>query len=221
MSDVCELSAYGRSYRINNPGGRVGSKVSHGEPYERKLLVDVHQLVHAGVAVDVGAHVGNHALYMAAICGLRVLAFECHAATVARLRDNVALNPGLDVEVYDYALGAEKGRGSLTSGRWVEFDPTRTDVGELVPGGDIEVRRFDDEFDIPNVSVVKVDVEGTEPDVLAGMAGHLERCEPIVYAETHTSEAHDAVAGVLAPLGYVMTRGIQMGSRMERWEVRR
>lgn len=219
MSDVCTISAYGRSYQIEDPGGRVGSKVSHGEPYERKLLVDVANLAPRGVAFDVGAHVGNHSLYLAGIVGLRVHAFECHAPTVERLRRNVALNPDLDITVHALALGAEPGCGRLTSGRWVEFDPSRDDVGHLEPGGDIKVVRADDLLDEPDLSVVKVDVEGTEHQVLAGMVRHLTRSHPTVYAECHTPTAHAQVAEVLEPLGYAMTRGIHMGSTMERWQV--
>ncbi len=217
MSDICTVSAFGHSYRIANPGGRVGSKVVRGEPYERKLLVDVAQKKRSGVAFDVGAHIGNHSLYLAAICGFKVHAFECHAATVGRLRSNVALNPELDITVHDLALGAEPGRGSLTAGRWIEFDPTRSDKGHLEPGGDIEVVRADDLLDEPDLAVVKVDVEGTEHDVLSGMVRHLDRSHPLVYAECHNPDAHAAVAAVLEPLGYRMDRAIHMGSTMERW----
>lgn len=221
MSDVCTITASGRSYLIENPGGRVGSKVEHGEPYERKLLVDIAQHKPTGVAFDVGAHVGNHSLYLAGIVGLKVHAFECHAATVAMLHRNVALNPGLDITVHPLALGAAPGRGRLTSGRWIEFDPTRDDVGHVEAGeGDIEVVRVDDLLDEPDLSIVKVDVEGTEPQVLQGMVRHLSRSHPIVYTESHSPEAHAEVAEVLEPLGYRMTRGIHMGSTMERWEAR-
>lgn len=215
---VCTITDTGSTYRMHDPGGRIGSKVSQGEPYERKLLVDIRQRGLTGTAVDVGAHVGNHALYLAVVCGFRTLAFECHAPTVDRLRANVALNPAADVTVHDFALGASSGHGHLTGGRWVEFDPDRSDKGVLVPGGDIEVRRFDDLYDLDDLAVVKVDVEGTEAQVLEGMHRNLERCGPIVYAETHTADAEAAIRGVLAPYGYEITRRIHMGSTMHRWE---
>lgn len=210
-----------RSYRIADPGGRVGSKIRHGEPYERKLLTDVRQHRLTGTAFDVGAHVGNHTLYLAAVCGLKVHAWECHAPTAERLRDNLALNPDLDVTVHTWAAGAEAGFGRLTGERWVEFDPTRDDSGTVEAGGDIRIAAIDDELHVDDLAVVKVDVEGTEADVLAGMIRHLARCTPLVYAETHTPEAHKLTADVLEPLGYRMTRAIHMGSTMERWEVTR
>lgn len=217
---ICTIHDSGRSYRIIDPGGRVGSKVVNGEPYERRLLVDIRQRHHRGTAVDVGAHVGNHTLYLAAICGLRVLAFECHAPTVARLEANVALNPGLDITVHDEALGSADGSGHLTGGRWVEFDPTRDDKGHLSPGGDVKVRRFDDLYTLDDLTVVKVDVEGTEPHVLAGMASNIDANSPAIYAETHSNAAESAIRDVLGPLGYEVTRHIRMGSMMHRWERR-
>lgn len=217
MTDICTINVDGGHYRIVNPGGLIGSKVARGEPYERKLLVDINQLGLTGTAFDVGAHVGNHSLFLAAICGLKVHAWECHPTTAERFLDNLELNPTLNITLHTWAAGAVRGDAHLTPGRWVEFDPTRGDKGQIAPGGPIEVDRIDDRLNVDDLAVVKVDVEGTEHDVLAGMVGHLERCRPVVYTETHSKRASLRVGAVLAPLGYVMDRGIHMGSTMERW----
>lgn len=217
MNEICEINVDGGVYRIVNPGGRIGSKVEHGEPYERKLLVDIKQLGLTGTAFDVGAHVGNHSLFLAAVCGLKVHAWECHPVSAERFLDNLELNPSLDITLHTWAAGDRQGSAHLTPGRWVVIDPTRGDTGQIAPGGPITVDRIDDRLNVDDLAVVKVDVEGTEHDVLAGMVGHLERCRPVVYAETHSKRASLRVGAVLAPLGYVMDRGIHMGSTMERW----
>lgn len=203
--DPVTIRVLDAEYRIHDPGGRIGAKIALGVPYEKRLLVHIAQRCYRGTAVDVGAHVGNHSLFLAAVCGLRVLAFECHPGALDALKVNVDLNPTLRVEVHGFALGAEDTTGRLTAGR------------RVVPGHDVQVRRFDDHFDLDDLSVVKVDVEGTEPEVLQGMTGHLDRCSPDIYAETHTPDAHDATAAVLEPLGYTMRRAIRMGSVMEHW----
>lgn len=219
MSDVVTIKAFGRSYRIVNPGaGRVGSKLAHGEPYERKLLVDCHQLALRGTAFDVGAHIGNHTLYLAAICGLRVHAWEPFDESRFVLEENLGLNSGLDVVVHEWAAGAEATRARFTKGMWLEFDPTRDGATLTLDRGHVQVRRIDDELDVPDLVVMKVDVEGMEPDVIRGALGHIERSLPVIYSETHTTESHAAVAALLEPLGYGMTRAIQMGSLMERWQ---
>lgn len=207
---VHTVTSAGRSYRIAaDDGGRIHAKVSRGEPYERRLLTDVRQRHHSGTAVDVGAHIGNHTLYLAAVCELRVLAFEPRPATFAALESNLALNPHLDIEAHMVALGASSGSGALGPRMTVEPGP-----------GDVEVAAFDDRFRLDDLAVVKVDVEGMEAEVLAGMVGHLERCGPTVYVEAHTDDDEAAHRAVLEPLGYALTRRLHMGSTMHRWEAR-
>ena len=218
MTDVVTIKAFGRSYRINNPGaGRVGSKLARGEPYERKLLVDCYQLGLTGTAFDVGAHIGNHTLYLAAICGLKVHAWEPHDKSRALLEANLALND-VDVTVHSWAAGAADTRGRFTRGMWIEFDPTREGDTIKLERGHIPVHRIDDHLDVPDLSVIKVDVEGMEAQVIEGALGHIGRSRPVIYSETHTTESHASVAELLEPVGYRMTRAIHMGSTMERWE---
>lgn len=202
------IRAFGRSYRIVNPGpGRVGSKLSRGEPYERKLLVDCYQQDLTGTAFDVGAHIGNHSLYLAAICGLRVHAWEPCGASRAQFAANLALNPDMDVTVHSWAAGAADNRARFTGGMSLKLER-----------GDVPVHRIDDHLDVRDLSVIKVDVEGMESAVLTGVMGHIDRSRPVIYSETHTKESHAAVAALLEPAGYAMTRAIHMGSVMERWQ---
>lgn len=208
MGDVLTITAHGRSYRIIDPGGRVGSKLIHGEPYEKRLLEDVYRRDVGGrVAFDVGAHVGNHALYLAAICGLTVYAFEPHPDSFARLQENIGLNPDLDVRAVNAAAGASEGRARFASQMQLKLGR-----------GDTPVRPIDDLVAPVDVAIVKVDVEGMEPHALEGMVNHLMRCRPVIYAETHTSAAHTAIAKVLEPIGFHSTGSIKMGSVMNVWE---
>jgi FkbM family methyltransferase len=217
--ETVRIEAYDRAYLINNPGaGRVGSKLEHGEPYERRLLVDIYQQQRTGSAFDVGAHIGNHSLYLAAICGLRVYAFEPHPASLEQLRANVALNPDLEIEVLPWAAGDRHTVGRLTRAMWLEFDPTRNGASLKLDRGEVEVHPIDDMLEVSDLSVVKVDVEGMEPDVLRGLVRHLSRSRPVVYAETHTNAAYRATADVLEPLGYQRTRVLHLGSPQHRWE---
>jgi len=219
MADVVTIEAFGRSYQIINPGaGRVGTKLANGEPYERKLLVDIAQQKLTGTAFDVGAHLGNHSLYLAAICGLSVHAWEPHDGSRAQLAANLALNPDLPITPHSWAAGARSDRGRFTSGMWIEFDPTRDGDKLTLDRGGVEVARIDDRLDVDDLVVMKVDVEGMEADVVAGAIGHIERCKPLIYTETHTRTSHDSVAAHLEPLGYRVTRTIRMGSPMERWQ---
>lgn len=219
MNDVVTIDGFGPAYRIVNPGpGRVGSKLVHGEPYEKKLLVDVQSLGLTGTAFDIGAHIGNHSLFLAAACGLKVHAWEPYDQSRAILEGNVALNPDLDIEVHDWGCGDSDNRGRFTSGMWIEFDPTRDGAKMALDRGHVQVHRIDDHVDVPDLAVIKVDVEGMEAAALAGAVRHIERSHPVIYAESHSKRASRRVAEVLEPLGYRMDKRIQMGSVMERWQ---
>lgn len=210
---VLTVASAGHRWRMRDPGGRVGRHLRAGKPYEAPLLDDIAGLGLTGTAVDVGAQVGNHSIYFAVVCGLRVEAFEADPRHVAQLRGNVALNRLLDrVLIHPYAAGAATGRGRWAEGRYNRL--------VLDPEGPLEVRRVDDLLpDVDDVSLVKIDVEHTEPDVLTGMVGLLQRCRPIVYTETHEQADHDAQAAVLEPLGYRMVaRTLPANAPMERWD---
>lgn len=204
---IVELARHGATWKIEDPGGLIGRPIREGRPYEWRLLDEIAGLGLSGSALDVGAHVGNHALYLAAVCGLTVYAFEPDPATFARLVENMKRNPGLPVLAVPAAAGARTERARI--------GPAMTVIPD--PAGDVQVLRVDDFVELDDLVLVKIDVEGAEPDVLAGMVRNLSRCRPIVYAETHTRTAGRRIAAVLEPLGYRPAGTVRMGSSMERW----
>lgn len=204
---IVELTRHGATWRIEDPGGIIGRPIREGRPYEWRLLDEIAGLGLVGTALDVGAHVGNHALFLAAVCGLRVYAFEPDPATFERLAANVRRNPDLDVLPVPAAAGVRTERARL--------GPAMTVIPD--PDGDVQIVAIDDFLTIDDLVLVKIDVEGAEPAVLAGMVEHLDRCRPVVYAETHTKTAGRRIAGVLEPLGYRPDGAVRMGSTMERW----
>lgn len=216
--DIVTITAMDRSYRIHNPGGRIGSKIADGAPYERRLLYAIHERhrFSGGVAFDIGAHVGNHTLFLAAITGLDVVAIEPHPASFDALTLNLNLNPALLPGPHDGPVVVTR---NMAAGRHPSRAAFRGRMVLKLDRGDVPVVPIDDmDVDMGRVSVVKVDVEGMEPDALAGMAGFLERDHPVVWAEVHTPERILAVNRVLDPFGYRATTSIRMGSTMMCWE---
>lgn len=206
--DVVTIERHGRTYSIHNPGGLIGRPLAAGRPYEARLLDEIHGLGLTGTAIDVGAHVGNHTLFLAEVCGLRVIAVEPDPRSFRMLLANLDLNPTVRVDAYRLAAGAGPGTGRLARGMTVDPDPD----------GDVPIRALDELVELPDLALVKVDVEGYEPAVLAGLGRHLTRSGPIVYAETHTRTADRATGAVLEPFGYHRTGEVSMGSKMVRWE---
>jgi FkbM family methyltransferase len=145
------------------------------EPWETKV---VRRTLRAGMCVvDVGANVGYFSVLASRLVGPtgRVLAFEPSPSAAGRLRRTVEANRLSNVRVEQIGLGAEVGEATL-------FDPlpdnhTPTLLGESgTPGVKVSVRTLDEcltDWDVGRVDLLKVDVEGFEPAVLAGAAGAL------------------------------------------------
>lgn len=151
-----------------------------------------------GLLVDVGANVGQYATEVRANhYGGRILSIEPVAAAHARLAAAAEQDPLWSVE--RCAVGAETGEitmhvtaGSIFSSplhalqRVQEASPTARPVkDEVVP-----LRRLDDL--VPEVSpqvAVKIDVQGFERDVLAGMPRLLEAV-PYVELELSPREVY-------------------------------
>jgi FkbM family methyltransferase len=163
------------------------------------------ELVSPGmVVVDVGANIGYFALLAARRVGQtgKVIAVEPAPVTARYLRLNVLANAALNVVVHECALGRSAGYGFLylfRQANWNSLVPRRDAVASqhvLVETLDELVARE------PRVDVIRMDVEGFEGDVIAGMTTTVSRHQPVVVLELHlgrlgTSGAEKALAPLL------------------------
>ncbi len=153
-------------------------------------------------AIDGGAHVGTWAQVLGTRFR-RVLACEPSPDTFACLDRNLA---GTTVERCPVALGACAGVGSMT---WTDAQRDRGNTGArfLQAGGEIPVVAIDD-WALPSLGFLKLDVEGSEVAALQGARATLARCRPIVLVEhkflwtRHFGLPKGAVAGLLTALEY-------------------
>src|SRR5687767_8690487 len=139
-----------------DPGspGLIHGALLKGVFYEQPFLQCIRSLQRQGVYVDVGASIGTHSVYFAMLCNAeRVYAFEPLRHNFERLTTNVALNQLAGrVTLLKLAASDRVGEMRLTLGRFSEVVP----VDRL----DNLVREA--------VAVIKIDVEGMEPEVLRG-----------------------------------------------------
>jgi FkbM family methyltransferase len=139
----------------------------------------------APAVFDVGANVGNHALFLAAR-GCPVFAFEPFAPVRERLLEKARLNPKLPIRVLAFGLADRDAVLSFTP-------PSGANVGTGSFGGDgaqtalaLPVRRGDAavaELGLPPVGILKIDVEGFEAEVLAGLRATIGRDRPVILFE--------------------------------------
>jgi FkbM family methyltransferase len=177
------------------------------EPATQKTLRQV--LGQDKVMYDIGAHLGFYAL-PAARLGAEVIAFEPDPESAARLRMHVERNGlGDRVRTVEAAVWSSS-RPSITFRRgvprsqggvcWRDHQPV------LATGGVIEVAAVSlDDFVAsgePAPQVIKLDVEGSEAEVLNGAASTLREYHPVLIVEVHAADQDAAVTEIIANAAY-------------------
>lgn len=136
-------------------------------------------------AVDVGVNAGIFSLWMSKYAAA-IDSFECNP----KLLDNLKRFLPRNVELHACALSSSSGETTL------RFDPNNTGIGTIEsnnrlnanPGiksiveAVVPMRRLD-EFNLTNVSFMKIDVEGHELEVLKGAVKLIESQRPALLIE--------------------------------------
>jgi FkbM family methyltransferase len=160
-------------------------------------------------AIDVGANIGIYTVVLATAIGTggRVLAFEPAPENVGRLRRNLQINGISNADLFPVAVGARSGCVEL----YLSDDPAAHStsvvaaerrVGRSMPVAASSLDVVWNEARRPGVSVVKIDVEGTELGVLEGARELLAACRPTLLIEIKSAVRLANVKGLLAPYGY-------------------
>lgn len=178
----------GKQIRFAPFGGKIEARLRTGQFYESEMLQYIEALGLPGTYVDVGGYVGTHALYFATYCKAdHVHTFEPRKRCHEHLTRNIGGNSlGDRVTAHRVGLSDRQEMFSLRMERVTE---------------EIECRPLDDLIHTP-VSVMKIDVEGMEPQVLRGASRILATHRPLLFIEAHTDEELRKDLEVLAPYDY-------------------
>jgi FkbM family methyltransferase len=148
------------------------------------------------VVLDIGAHIGNHTVYYAKICGAsKIHSFEPIPPSFRALTKNIEIND-IDAVPYNFALG-------LTS-QHARADVNSSNLGgsSLITDeqGSITVRPLDS-LNLPDFSFMKIDVEGMAPELLLGATETITKYRPRIVVEAFPHE-FERINGILEELGY-------------------
>jgi FkbM family methyltransferase len=155
--------------------------------YELQLVVE--RLRKGGDFVDVGAHIGLYAVRAARELGDRgrVLAFEPNPSARAQLEGNVALNCRSNVIVVAAAAAAASGRATLHVPATADPSFSSLEGGRFAEGAPVEIETETIDTAVAartlRPSVIKIDVEGGELDVLRGAERTIDEFRPAVLVE--------------------------------------
>jgi FkbM family methyltransferase len=209
---------------IVDPTRAIGRSIVTTGLFDLAVSESLARLIDAGdTVIDAGANVGYMTVLAATAAGPggRVLAFEPHPDLFEVLRQNAAYAGrfGCAVEARQVALGDNHGPASLQiPASFADNDGLATLVANATPARSVAVtvERLDDVVD-GAVSVMKLDVEGSEASVLRGAQRLLSggRVRHIVFEE-HDAERSEVVR-MLRDAGYHM---FALGWRVRGLEVR-
>jgi FkbM family methyltransferase len=157
---------------------------------ERDVIREVlGSLEPADVFYDVGANVGMYTCFVAAELGAdQTVAFEPHEGNADRLLENLQHN-GLDAEVIRVALSNSEGKVDLAvAGEQAGEGEHAIATGSAAKAIEIDANRGDaliNRRDLPEPTVVKIDVEGAELAALEGLRSSLQESCRLVFCEVH------------------------------------
>jgi FkbM family methyltransferase len=163
------------------------------------------QIVRPGdVVVEAGANIGAHTVHLAKLVGPRgmVLAFEPQRIIYSLLCANLMLNEQFHVQPFRAAVSDAVGtirvpvlnpRGRLNSGG---LSLATFKTGEPVP-----VVRLDD-YQMPSLRMLKIDVEGMETEVLRGASQTIKKHRPVLYVENDRAEKSADLIRLITELDY-------------------
>lgn len=180
-------SPLGPVFRLD-PSEFIDREIACDGLYERRFLEYLRTILPRGATIiDVGANIGNHALYLAA--GAReVHCFEPNPRAIERLELNIRLSKAANVVVHPVGLSDSEGvnefydnaSGNLgRSGFNKAFAEHYTVANLPVLPGDEAISRAG----IKTVDYMKIDVEGDELKVLQGLGETIRAHRPLISFE--------------------------------------
>jgi FkbM family methyltransferase len=193
----------------------VGRAAFYVGDLDRKISGVIKRIVRPGDRVlDIGANIGVVTLHLAKLVGKTgmVHSFEPNPNIADLLLRSVERNRMDNVHVHRCALGAEEGVLTLSFPARNAGQATinKARAGEAWESVQVQVRTLSalaQEFEIGKVRLVKMDVEGFEPEVLRGARGWLSDHPPdAMIFESNEERApgeSDPVFSLLAEQDYV------------------
>jgi FkbM family methyltransferase len=164
-----------------------------------------------GIFIDIGANIGLYSIALSKYFD-KIVAFEANPITFKILEANLALSETRNVQSFCEGVSSQTRRASLYTPLdghlgWATLSPDRHGVEKTVSETTIDLDTLDNlskkrGFEPYPVSLIKIDVEGHEAEVLQGASGILNRWGPVVLIEVLERAAGRESIDILKRCGY-------------------
>lgn len=185
----------------------IGSTILKGEYFEEDIInMCLENIREDSNVLDIGANVGAFSLaFLSKKCNVH--AFEPQKFLINLMQKTFEGND--NIKLYHTAVGFKTGKVNLN---WAD------DFGEFyngsicknlggmrigIGGEEVDIIKLDD-LDLHNVSVLKIDVEGYEANVIKGAKQTIIREKPFIVFESQHLPSYEieSILYFLKPLGY-------------------
>jgi FkbM family methyltransferase len=171
--------------------------------------------------IDIGANIGNHSLFFSEFLEHDIIhSFEPHPDNFELLQKNM---DGKKAKLYQTALSDKKGEMVLynsESGNNGGFS-LHHQPRSFVVYDKIDVTSLDS-YELNNISMIKIDVEGHEDGVLKGAVNTIKKNHPIIFIENlgygwPELFKVDRLNSFFDEMGYIKKEENIVGSLMDLW----
>lgn len=157
------------------------------------------------VIFDIGANTGLHSIFLAKLySSVKIFAFEPLPANVKYIKDIKIINKLVNIEVIESAIGAHVGDVFFNT----STNNSMGHISEQKTGLKVKINTLDEfiSFRKLNPNFIKIDVEGSEIDVLQGFSNLIETVFPIIVIESHNPENDLAISAFFKNYKYTIYR---------------
>lgn len=151
--------------------------------------------------VDVGANIGTHTLVYSEYTD-RIISFEPQQAIFNLLCTNLTLNFKHHILTERCALSNYNGYTHIED---LDLENCgnygSSSVGLGISNNSVRCRTLDS-YHLEDVSLIKIDVEGHEMEVLEGSLKTISRCKPTIYVENDRTGKEQDLCDFIESLGY-------------------
>lgn len=189
--------------QLRRPILRLQSFWQRGKFYENETLGYIYHNYSGGAFVDCGSSIGNHSLFFGMYCKPHsVISIEPVKKSLKHQKANLKLNGIKNIRYFNVALADKPGKGRMVKSKLEPWNEGMWNL-ELDDKGDIEIVTLDNLLRrIPNITLIKLDLEGFELQALEGARQTLTKHHPALFIETFPRQQKAKFTKFLRQFGY-------------------
>jgi protein O-GlcNAc transferase len=184
---------------------------------KRRTFYELDLLLHLagcgprrGIAVDIGANIGNHTIFFSKFLFDFVIAIDASPKVFPVLQNNVLLNNLSNVYCINSGVGhfaraaflSTPATDNLGMARVVDSDNKDGDFAIDIEPLDELLTRHSGTISGEPVRLIKIDVEGMQEEVIKGAVQTIEKHRPQLVIEAEDLVEYNGISDLLLPLGY-------------------